>query len=121
MITAEVCPREDQLDMTNKNMSYVRVENMRKVEMIDTLNKENNFTWVAGRTTFLSSTCSEAQAYRTGEIPPCRADMRQSPEANKARTEFLASLESKRIEREYFPSMMEVFSTDAKDQGECNS
>ena len=121
MITAAVCPREDQLDRTNKNTSYVREENMRKVEMIDTLNKENNFTWVAGRTTFLSSTCSEAQAYRTGEIPPCRADMRQSPEANKARTEFLASLESNRIEREYLPSTMEVFSTDAKDQGECNS
>ena len=44
MITAAVCPREDQLDRTNKNTSYVREENMRKVEMIDMLNKENNFT-----------------------------------------------------------------------------
>ena len=74
---------------------------MRKVEMIDMLNKESNFTWVAGRTTFLSSTCSKAQACRTGEIPPCRADMRQSPETNKARAEFLAFLESKRIKREH--------------------
>ena len=121
MITAEVCPRKDQLDRTNKNTSYVREENTRKVEMIDMLNKENNFIWVSGRTTFLSSTCSEAQVYRTGEIYPCQADIRQSPEATKARTEFLASLESKRIDREYLPSTMKVFSTDEKDQGEFNA
>ena len=89
--------------------------------MIDTLNQMNNFTWVAGRTRFLTSMCSEVQAYSTGEVPPCRADMRQSPETNKARTQFLASLESKRMDRKYFPSPLEVFTTDAHDQGECNS
>ena len=121
MNSIAVCPREDQLDTTNRNTSYVREENMRKIELIDTVNQQNNFTWVAGRTTFLSSTCSEAQAYRTGEIPTCRADRIQSTEANKARREFLNSLETKRMDRSYIPSTLEVFSTDAKDQGECDS
>ena len=91
---------------------------MKKIDQIQNMIRNNGLSWIPGRTSLVSISCSEVQSYKTGEIPPTRADRRQSEEANDTRNKFLASVEK-------FPSYrtksMEVFSTDANDQGVCSA
>ena len=59
-----------------------------------------------------------------GEIPASREDRRQTAQRNRARQEFLRSLERKRRDRVNFPSPLspvEVFTTDVNNQGSCSS
>ena len=98
-----------------KNSSVIENKNLRLLEEI------SGNSWVAGQTSLSSISYSEVLAYRTGEIPPTRDDRAQSPERNRARQEFLRSLERKRRDRVNFPSPLEVFTTDANNQGSCSS
>ena len=107
-----------------KNSSSIERENLLKIEEINKANLLKAFSWVAGRTSLSSISYSEVQAFRMGEIPPSREERRQTPERNRARRQFLTSLERNRGDRVNFPSpleALEVFTTDANNQGECSS
>ena len=64
----------------------------------------------------------QVKAYKTGEEPPSPTD-RSSPENFAAMKEFLAKLAAKHGSRNYRnrPIEWEVYSSDANDQGFCNS
>ena len=108
---------DPKIDKLYKNTSVIEEENLQK---IDRINRDNE--WVAGRTSFLSLSYSEVQAYRMGEIPHSREDREQTQDMNNAKTDFLASLESKRKNRfKRQETDLEVVSTDANNQGECSA
>ena len=108
------------MDPVTRNASMIREENEKTLNVIRDMIQENGFSWVAGKTSLQDSSCSEVQAYRQGEIPPTKEERM---EGQVARRDFLDSLERKRKENAgyYFPSPLEVFTTDANNQGECSS
>eukprot|EP00092_Neocalanus_flemingeri_P006680 GFUD01007215.1.p1 GENE.GFUD01007215.1~~GFUD01007215.1.p1 ORF type:complete len:573 (+),score=84.46 GFUD01007215.1:274-1992(+) len=109
---------DPQISELYKNASFIVAEN---IQRIDIINKEKDISWVAVANTFLAVSYSEVQAYRMGEIPPTREERRQTPARNKARQLFLDDMESKRKDQVNIPSPLEVFTTDANNQGECSS
>jgi len=122
-----VCSRErcdPQISKLYKNSSLVESENLQLLEQIKKAIQEIGNSWVAGKTSLSSISYSEVLAFRMGEIPASREDRRQTPERNRARQEFLRSLERKRRDRVNFPSPLsplEVFTTDVNNQGSCSS
>ena len=109
-----VCPLEPQnIDLRKWNASTIRDENLKKLDQIQKLTRMQGLSWVAGRTSLISTTCSEAQAYRMGELPPTTEDRRQTVEANEARKNFLLRIRK----YENHDNYVEVFSTDANNQG----
>ena len=71
---------------------------------------------------FFNRTHLQVKAYRTGEEPPGSTD-RSSPENLAAMQDFLGRLAAKHGSRNYpnRPTEWEVYSSDANDQGVCNS
>ena len=119
-----VCSRkgcDPQIAKLYKNTSYVESENLLKIEEINKANQLKDVSWTAGLTSLSSLSYSEVQAFKMGEIPPTREERRQTPERNRARRQFVTALERKRRDRVYFPSPLELLSTDANNQGVCSS
>ena len=102
---------DPQISNLYKNTSVIRKENKLNIERI---NKAN--LWVAGENSFLSLSYSDVLAYKMGEITPSKEDRKQTSERNSAKREFLASFNIRQ-----FPSSVEVFTTDANNQGECSA
>jgi len=107
-----------------KNSSLIESENLQLLEQIKKAIQLSGNSWVAGKTSLSSISYSEVLAFRMGEIPASREDRRQTAQRNRARQEFLRSLERKRRDRVNFPSPLspvEVFTTDVNNQGSCSS
>ena len=110
----------------------VRQENLARIENINTAGQ----SWVAGQNLFLGMSYPEVRpspcgqryisdnlqvlAYRLGEQPPSPSDRQQSPSADSALAAFLARTEAGRTQA-VVTLPVEVFSTDASNQGECSS
>ena len=112
-----VCPIEQQMQSPLGTSIETKAENIKKIEQIQKSIVDNNLSWVAGQTSLATLSCSEVQAYKTGEIPPTKADRTQSAEVNLARSQFLARVETFEDHDRY----VEVFSTDSNDQGVCSA
>ena len=108
---------DPQIYKLSVNASTVRERNTKKIEMI----RDQNLGWVVGPNHFLGISSSEVAAYSLGEVPATREERRQSPQANKEWRSLLALAEQSRKDMIGFSLPVEVFTTDASNQGVCSA
>ena len=80
---------------------------------------ENRLSWVAGKTSLVTTMCSDVQAFMQGEIPVTRANRTQTVVENSERKKFLDFVKSARFgsfSKRILQLSKEVFTTDASNQ-----